>query len=179
MSGNVVMIVPRDGPGSKAFEAVAVELRKSFYAKAKIVYAKTTAAQGAIKTTYTYHNGKFDWTSALNLSRVLTISHGSLDGPIFGQDSDQYGMIGLQPWGIGDYSGRLSPEGEAFWQTVGGHMPSTGKIFLLGCNMGATSFARNVSKVAGAKHVYASLSSFGAGDTRVVIPAIRKIEGKG
>jgi hypothetical protein len=178
MSGNVVMIVPGGGPGWRSFEAVAVELTKEIYPSGKIVYATTVENGGQLRTTYTYKAKQFDWDTAHKLSRILTISHTGLDGPIFGYKQGQHGPVSLQPWGVGNYSGDLSPEGQAFWTLAGKNMLANGRIILLGCQMARAAFPNNVSRAAKGKRVYASKEAFGAGDTRKVLPAIRKIESK-
>lgn len=179
MSGNVIIIVPSGGPGAKSFEAVAVTLKKEFYSGAKIVYATTVKSAGGLRTTYTHKGASFDWSTAHKLSRVITISHGGKDGPAFGHEEvSLFRERSLQPWGIDGSNGELSQEGLAFWGLVGKNMLGDGKIILLGCNMAAAAFGSNVSKAAKGKAVYASKDEFGAGDTRKVLPQIKKIEAK-
>ena len=181
-------MIPAVGTGynQPQFQMVAVELKKEFYPRAELVQVsmKRSSDDEPIVTKYYARGSIFDWNTVYNASRILTISHGGLDGPIFAYDSRTIGGIawgrGLQPWAELDLMspGTLSQEGKAFWKRLGLRMQADGKIIFLGCNIAAASFARNVSRISGGKHVYASSHTFGAGDIQKVVPQIRNIEAK-
>jgi hypothetical protein len=125
-----------------------------------------------LSVTFTKLDGTaFSWDPKLHLARVLTISHAfSGDGPNLAYEAG-----GFQPWGSNSTATTLSPEGQAFWQSVGQTMQPHGKIILLGCFMGSHDYAANVAKAAG-KRVFASTDLFGAGNAETGLKYVRAIE---
>jgi len=174
---NVVMVIPSQGESVNAFKASAQKLKRVLYHRAKIVQTtvipipQVPPASGvSLSVAFTTLDGHaFTWDTAHDLHRVLTISHAfSGDGPNL-----SYHAGGFQPWGsIGD---SLSPEGLAFWISVGVALRSDGKIILLGCFMGGGSYAGNVARATG-KLVYASTSLFAAGNEDTAVKYVRAIE---
>jgi hypothetical protein len=150
MSGKVVILVPSQGKNIGSFAEVAQELGKKQYKHAVIVRTKLAGAGVRPPVTFfTHHDIPFSFASAMNLSRVITISHGLSDGPNLAFGASDPPAETHQPWGEG---GKLNSEGQLFWTSVGKSLKADGKIILLGCFMGMSmsddtgSYAREVAK---------------------------------
>jgi hypothetical protein len=173
MSHRVVIIVPSQGHNTSAFESVATKLKSDVYSDAVIVKARITVDSGAVTVSFLRHAHPFSWDHTKDLRRVLTISHGMLDGPNLAFGDAVVPAEAHQPWGVND--GDLTDTGTAFWTLVSRHMETAGKIILLGCLMGAGQFARNLAHLT-KRNVYAATNEFGAGDAKTALKNVRAIE---
>jgi hypothetical protein len=180
MAGGVVIVVPTQGSDVAAFEASALQVGKAVYGgKATIVRTTVSATgtsckpgEGTCAVDFKTRKGApFSWDPVLGLSRVLTISHSfSCDGPNLA-----YHAGGFQPWGSGDSCSELSPDGKAFWGTVGKAMAADGRILLLGCFMGGGEYAGLVAAASG-RTAFAAKSLFAAGNAETAIRYVKAIE---
>jgi hypothetical protein len=173
MSSKVVIIVPSQGHNTGAFDSVAAQLKSEVYDDAVIVKTRITDDSGVVTVAFYKHAQPFSWDRTTALRRVLTISHGMLDGPNLGYCDTILPMEAHQPWGTN--GGDLTEAGTTFWTLVSRHMEAKGKIILLGCLMGAGNFARNVAKLT-KKEVYAATNEFGAGNAKTALKNVRAIE---
>jgi len=178
MGDQVVIIIPSQGDAKKHFKDVAQTLKKNVYKKAIIVETTVSDAGGTASVAFNTLDGHpFDWSTAHDVSRVLTISHAfAADGPNLAMLDDSVPVDEHQPWGSKDGAGvELSDAAKAFWTTVGSSMSGNGKIMLLGCSMGSGAYASNVAKATG-RHVFAATDSIAAGDNTTSLKYVRSIE---
>jgi hypothetical protein len=171
-------MIPTQGRDTPAFESVAVKLNSDVY-KGKATIVKTTIVDsgGSFSVTFTKRGGgTFSWGDEKDLASVLMISHGfSCDGPNLAYHDPNVPDAGHQPWGSGTSCSLLSPYAASFWGSVGPTISASGKIILVGCFMGSGDYAKLVATASG-RSVYASKTTFGAGDAAVAIPYVRDIE---
>jgi hypothetical protein len=172
LSAKVAIIIPSQGHDVGSFHQVARELAKSVYKDSVIVKANITGQGDNLTVNLTWNNHPFSLSNHKDLRRVLTISHGMLDGPNLAYGSD-LPLDAHQPWASG--GGELTEQGRDFWRSVSQNMRPDGKIIFLGCLMGAGNFARNVAGLT-RKKVYASQSLFGAGDGKIAVSAVKAVE---
>ena len=178
MGDKVIIIVPSQGHASKHFEDVAKALKKNVYKKAIIVKTTVSDSGGTASVAFNTLDGHaFDWSTAHDVSRVLTISHSfAEDGPNLALTDSSVPVDEHQPWGSKNGAGvELSDAAKAFWTSVGSSMSGNGKIMLLGCSMGAGNYAANVAKATG-RHVFAATDKIAAGDTKTSLKYVRSIE---
>jgi hypothetical protein len=174
MTGGVIIIIPTQGSDTGAFETSARTLDKKVYGgRATILKAMVNPTASSFDVAFSTLKGvAFSWTTAKDVSRVLTISHAfSCDGPNLA-----YHAGGYQPWGSQDnVCEALSEGGRSFWESVGNAMASDGQVILLGCFMGGGDYAKLVADATG-RPVYASESLFAAGNADTAVKYVRAIE---
>jgi hypothetical protein len=148
--------------------------RKIYHGRAKVISTKVTVSDTAptLVEFFDLKGTAFSWGDAHDLKTVATISHGfSGDGPnlAYGLGDDRY-----QAWGT-DPHGDLGAAAKDFWGRVGKALKSDGKIILVGCFMGAGTYAVNVAKQATVK-CYASIGLFAAANVDTTMKHVKAIE---
>jgi len=170
-----VVVVPSQGDNAPIFAKVAEAVNQKVYGSdAVVVKTFVTESDGVLSVSFNSARGKsFSWSEVHGLSTVMTISHGArCDGP----NLDAHDQ-GYQPWPSENpcTTKELSEPGNAFWKQVGAALGATGKIILVGCNMGAALYAAGVADATG-RAVFAATAPFPAADEATTVQHIQAIE---
>jgi hypothetical protein len=177
----VVIIVPSQGAHVDNFTASAQAVnQKVYHGRATIVRTTVTKSGDFFDVAFATLGGTpFLWRNVNDgaLSTVLTISHAAKnDGPNLALADRTLETFGHQPWGSVDGKGlKLTEIATSFWNGTGRTLSNTGKIILLGCDMGAGNYSSLVMNASGRRTI-ASTDVIGAGNTEVAQKYVRGIE---